>query len=57
VLEPPKAGPVLVHVATIAVPIEGQAFAFDHNSDNRIAYGIVRSEKQVIVFRVPEIPR
>jgi len=54
----PEAGPVLTHVATIKVPIEGQAFAFDPaRLDDRIAYGISRARREVVVFRLPELAR
>jgi len=52
VLRLPDAGAALEHVATIAVPIEGQAFAFDTASDEPLVYGISRENKEVVVFRL-----
>ena len=54
VLEIPTSGPILRHIATIAVPAEGQAFAFDHQ-DPRLIWAISRPNHRVVVFRIPEI--
>jgi hypothetical protein len=45
----------LEYVTTIAVPFEGQAFAWDP-SERRVAYGITRSTGEVVVARIPELP-
>lgn len=54
VLEFPKSGPVLRHIATITVPAEGQAFAFDKN-DPHLVWAISRPNRKVLAFRIPEI--
>lgn len=54
VLEFPEIGPVLNHVATIAVPAEGQAFAFDPE-DRRRVWAISRPRQHVLSFRLPEV--
>jgi len=54
VFEFPTSGPVLRHIATIAVPAEGQAFAFDKN-DPSLVWAISRLNRRVLVFRIPEI--
>jgi hypothetical protein len=55
VLRLPARGVKLEYVTTIAVPFEGQAFAWDP-SERRVAYGITRSTGEVVVARIPEIP-
>jgi hypothetical protein len=55
VLRPPRQGVTLEYVTTIAVPFEGQAWAWDRSA-GRIAYGIVRRTREVVVARIPEIP-
>lgn len=57
VLARPAGDPVLVHVATIDVPVAGQAFAFDPaRLDERIVYGVSRPRREVVVFRLPPVP-
>jgi len=53
-LEFPTMGPVLIHVATIAVPAEGQAFAFDQQDARRV-WAISRPRQHVVSFRLPKI--
>ena len=55
VLAAPKMGPKLVHIATIAIDIEGQAFAWDKSSEQRIVYGISRPNREVRAFRLPTV--
>ena len=55
VLRLPKAGSELMLVATIAVPIEGQAFAFDPASRKPVVYGISRPRREIVVFQLPPI--
>jgi hypothetical protein len=55
VLRLPQRGVALEYVTTIDVPFEGQAFAWDP-SERRVAYGITRSTREVVVARIPEIP-
>ncbi|WP_411819297.1 hypothetical protein ABFZ85_10310 [Hyphococcus formosus] len=52
VMEFPKMGPVLDHVATITVPTEGQAFAFDHKNPRQV-WGISRPRRSVVHFELP----
>ena len=54
----PRQGVVLDHVATIAVPFEGQGWAWDRSvRRERIIYGISRQLKDVVVARIPALPR
>lgn len=55
VLGRPKMGPKLVHIATIALEAEGQAFAFD-SGEERTVYAISRPNAEVRAFRLPKIP-
>lgn len=55
VLAAPKMGPKLVHIATIDIDIEGQAFAWDKSSDERVVWGISRPNREVRAFRLPVI--
>ena len=55
VLAKPDMGPTLLHVATIAVDAEGQAFSFDPE-DPRVIWAISRPNGQVRGFRLPEVP-
>lgn len=56
VLRVPTMGPVLQHIGTMAAPLEGQAWAWD-KSVARTIYGITRKSGEVVVMRVPEVPR
>ena len=40
---------------TIAVPFEGQSWAWDR-SDRRVIYGIIRRTGEVVVARIPTLP-
>jgi len=55
VLRLPKMGVALEYVTTIAVPFEGQSWAWDR-SEKRVIYGINRSTGEVIVVRIPDLP-
>jgi hypothetical protein len=55
VLAAPLMGPKLIHIATIAIDVEGQAFAWDKSIDSRIVYGISRKSREVRGFRLPEV--
>lgn len=55
VLAAPTLGPKLVHIATIEIEIEGQAFAFDKSTDQPIVYGISRPNREVRSFSLPEV--
>jgi hypothetical protein len=51
VLDFPKAGSTFRWLATIPIPMPGQAFAWDP-SDEKILYGIDRKSKEVIVVEI-----
>ena len=55
VLRLPKTGVALDYVTTIAVPFEGQSWAWDRG-EKRIIYGIIRRTGEVVVARIPELP-
>ena len=55
VLAQPSMGPTLVHVATVQIDTEGQAFAFDPN-DDRVIWAISRPHREVRAFRLPPVP-
>lgn len=52
VLGAPLMGPKLIHVATIDINAEGQAFAFDP-TEERTVYAISRPNREVRSFRLP----
>jgi hypothetical protein len=54
VLARPAMGPTLVHVATIAIDAEGQAFAFDP-TEERVIWAISRPNREVRAFGLPAI--
>lgn len=54
VLAFPKMGPYLEHIATIAVPARGQAFAFDPDQPSHI-WAIDRPTRQVVSFTLPKL--
>lgn len=54
VLELPRIGPVLRHVATIPVPVEGQAVAFDRGAE-RVLFGISREKREVVAMKLPPV--
>ena len=47
-------GPKLIHVATISVDIEGQAFAWDDSAE-RVLIGISRSYRDIRTFQIPAV--
>lgn len=51
----PAMGPKLAHIATIAIDVEGQAFAWDKSDAERIVYGISRPNRELRGFVLPEI--
>jgi len=51
-LQLPDAGSTLQYVATIAIPTNGQAIAWENGSD-RVMWSIERKEKAVVAVRVP----
>jgi len=55
VLRLPRSGAVLEHVATLPIPIQGQAFGWDPTRP-RMLYGIDRKARAVVTTRVPAIP-
>ena len=52
VLTIPKAGTALQLASTIALPFEGQAFAFDRSAPG-VLYGIARAGSEVVVAQLP----
>lgn len=56
VLSIPATGDVLLHEATVAVPMEGQAIAWD-SAQPGVLWGISRAGRQMIAVRVPAIPQ
>lgn len=54
VLAKPSMGPTLIHVATIDVEAEGQAFSWARGKDRSI-YAIDRRGHRVLVISVPEV--
>ena len=57
VLRLPKQGVVLDYVTKIAVPFEGQGWAWDTGArGERIIYGISRQRQDVVVARIPPVP-
>jgi hypothetical protein len=57
VMRLPKQGVVLEHVTTIAVPFEGQGWAWDRSArGERVIYGISRARKEVIAAKIPALP-
>ncbi len=55
VLREPGEGATLEYVATIAAPLDGQAWAWDRTAP-RTLYGITRADGEVVVMRVPPVP-
>lgn len=55
VLRIPRQGPVLEHIATVAAPLEGQAWAWDRSGERTI-YAIRRSTGEVVVLKMPVVP-
>lgn len=54
VLARPVMGPYLVHIATIAIAAEGQAFDFDESDPGHLC-AISRPAREIRCFRLPEI--
>lgn len=55
VLQFPKAGSVLKWIATLPIPAEGQAFAFDPANPDQL-YTIARKNREVVVGRITTPP-
>lgn len=55
VLARPAMGPTLLHIATIALEAEGQAFAFDPTQDD-VIWTISRPNREVRTIRLPPVP-
>jgi hypothetical protein len=55
VLAAPVMGPKLIHIATIAIELEGQAFAFDKSANTATVWGISRPNREVRAFQLPSI--
>lgn len=54
VLDVPAGGGVLKLVATIPVPVEGQAFAFDRGAPG-VVFGVSRRTREIVGFRLPKV--
>lgn len=54
VLREPDEGTDLIHFATISVPLQGQAWAWDRSA-GRVVYGISRENSEVIAVEMPEV--
>jgi outer membrane protein assembly factor BamB len=52
---PTEGGAVLDPVATLAIPFEGQAIAWDP-ADRRVLWGVNRASLQVVAVKVPPVP-
>ena len=52
---PTEGAAVLDHVATLAIPVEGQAIVWDPY-DKRILWGVNRATRQVVAVKVPPVP-
>lgn len=55
VLARPVMGPYLIHVATIAIAAEGQAFDFDESRPGEVC-AISRPNREIRCFRLPQVP-
>lgn len=56
VLRIPKAGSRLEHVATIPIPTNGQAIAWDKDG-SRTLWSIERGSREAVASRIPPLPR
>ena len=54
VLDVPKGGGVLKLVATIPIPVKGQAIAFDRSTPG-VLFGVNRATREVLGFRLPPL--
>lgn len=54
VLAKPRSGPYLVHIATIAIAAEGQAFDFDESDPGSVC-AISRPSREIRCFRLPPV--
>nr|WP_295109566.1 hypothetical protein [uncultured Caulobacter sp.] len=52
---PTEGGATLDYVATLSIPVEGQAIAWDPY-DKRVLWGVNRASRQVVAFKVPPVP-
>ena len=56
VMKLPQGGATLKHVATIALPTDGQAIAWDP-VEPRLMWSVDRSGRNAVVARIPAVPR
>jgi hypothetical protein len=54
VLEVPEGGGVLKHIATLPIPVAGQAIVFDPSQPD-VMFGVNRSSREVVGFRLPPV--
>jgi hypothetical protein len=52
---PTEGGAILDYVATLSIPVEGQAIAWDPHQ-KRTVWGVNRATRQVVAFQVPPVP-
>ncbi len=56
---PTEGAAVLDHVATLSIPVEGQAIVWDRSADpagKRTLWGVNRATRQVVAVKVPPVP-
>ena len=53
-LDVPSGGGVLTLVATIEIPVSGQAIAFDRTARD-VVFGVNRSKREVVGFKLPPL--
>ena len=51
---PTEGGAILDYVATLSIPVEGQAIAWDPHL-KRTMWGVNRATRQVVAFQVPPV--
>ena len=54
VLDVPRGGGVLIHVATIPIAVAGQAIAFDRSAPG-VLFGVNRSKREVVAMKLPPV--
>jgi hypothetical protein len=53
-LQAPEAGGMLQHIATIDVPVRGQAIAFEQGGSG-LLFGIVRASREIVGMKLPPV--
>ena len=52
----PGEGTTLEHIATITVPLDGQAWAWDRSAPRTI-FGLTNGRGEVVSMTIPPVPR